>query len=318
MAKKNTPPEKGTDKNELVRNFFLKYYNSPAFEKNYRAGQAGWMSDDFTSVKNGLIEQVKKIQYKLTPQKGTAALGQTEYASSDNSVRLGTPDSYGNQDLESVSSHETAHAGNKTVVGGTPNHFLAMLNKNRLYKLILDKNIATLKAKPGDPGYDKPKMLEGQLRGDASQLTKDIESVRKYGEKNEKAPRIKELVNTLDRHKAQTMHDDAPSEVRADINSLRYLLAKNQIWDITSSNPGSFNEGMLNKLYQLKELNIPHTKSGTKYVSEKVPSSIKGVAEPKTPGLFLDRLRKRYKDEDIIWLINNIAKSGAQPNSDMA
>lgn len=104
-------------------------------------------------------------------------------------------------------------------------------------------------------------------------------------------------------------HDSSPNEVRADIQALRYIMAKNGIWDITDPKSGKLGVEQLNKLYQLGELNRDLIDKGMRTLPTKINSERKDVKTPNNPGLFLNRLRERYSDDDIMWLLNNIASN---------
>lgn len=314
MAIYNDPPKKGTDKKEDVKNFFVRYYNSPTFERNFKAGQAGWLSDNVGDVRNKLLNIVKGVNVKYDKNRESS---DTYYSQSGNTINMGDPSEYGMQDWASVFAHEVSHSGDPLVIGGTPNHVMSLLNKNRLYKNILQTNVSKYNAKPGDDAYDRP-ILFGKLFNESiSGLSNELQQKKKSSELKDKTTGIKETLTRFNKWKSETQHDNAPGEVRGDINSLRYVLADKGIWDITSQNPSTFNAEMLNKLYKVKDINTPIIKKGWKETTEKRPSTIKGVEEPKTPGLILDRLRARYSDEDIIWMINNIAKQGGA-KSDIA
>jgi len=76
-------------------------------------------------------------------------------------------------------------------------------------------------------------------------------------------------------------HDFQPIENKADIDALRYLMYKNGIYDTRTD--GKFNQGHLNKL--------------------------------KNSEFIKSRLQKNYTDDDIIWLMNNIADSSKTYNN---
>lgn len=69
-------------------------------------------------------------------------------------------------------------------------------------------------------------------------------------------------------------HDSQPTENKADIDAIRYMMYKNGIYDTRKD--GEFTKEHLNKLY-------------------------------KTNDFIKNRLKNNYKDEDLIWLMNNIA-----------
>lgn len=76
----------------------------------------------------------------------------------------------------------------------------------------------------------------------------------------------------------ESFHDMQPTENKADLNALRYLLKERGIYD---SGKGEFKKEHLKKL-------------------------------PKS--FVKDRLLKNYKEEDLIWLMNNIAMNDEKSN----
>jgi hypothetical protein len=98
--------------------------------------------------------------------------------------------------------------------------------------------------------------------------------------------------------------------------ALRYLAAKEGIWDAVTNKPGSFTPEMLDKLYKIKDLNTPMVTYDQYGVTRSIPNpeslnpnDLKNVAPPKKPGMILERLRKRYRDSELIDLINWLAKN---------
>ena len=73
-----------------------------------------------------------------------------------------------------------------------------------------------------------------------------------------------------------TEHDRSASETKSDIDALRYMFFKTGIYDTRS---GDFNKGLM--------------KEGIKAFEDK--------------NYFMNRLRRLYSDDDIIWMMNNIA-----------
>ena len=119
---------------------------------------------------------------------------------------------------------------------------------------------------------------------------------------------LKDWAQVENRQGSPWMHDDRIGEIRSDVMALRYLAAKEGIWDAVTNKPGSFTPEMLDKLYKIKDLNTPevmHDQSGT---MRKIPSleslnpnDLKNVAPPKKPGMILERLRKRYRDSCLLY-----------------
>ena len=117
--------------------------------------------------------------------------------------------------------------------------------------------------------------------------------------------------------KSQTSaHDSTVPEIRSDIMALRYMASKNKIWDASKSKVDSFTPEMLNQLYKVKELNTPQMKMdryGPTYSQPSKESKKKGnldkVGAPNDPGLILERLRSRYNDSDLLYLMNRVAKN---------
>jgi hypothetical protein len=70
-------------------------------------------------------------------------------------------------------------------------------------------------------------------------------------------------------------------------------------------------------MYQLSDLNKDMMKDGWKTTPKKRPTTStdsKGnkIPAPKNPGLFLERLRERFSDQELMWLINNVAKNSIE------
>lgn len=87
--------------------------------------------------------------------------------------------------------------------------------------------------------------------------------------------RLKDFDKIKDRDYKDLPHDYKPDEMKADLNAIRYQLFKNNIYD---TKKGEFTKEHLNKLKQSSNFSK-------------------------------DRLLRNYKEEDLIWLMNNIAST---------
>jgi hypothetical protein len=127
---------------------------------------------------------------------------------------------------------------------------------------------------------------------------------------------LKDWAQVENRQGSPWMHDDRIGEIRSDVMALRYLAAKEGIWDAVTNKPGSFTPEMLDKLYKSKELNTPMVTydqyGSTRNILDPEslkPNDLKKVAPPKKPGMILERLRKRYRDSELLDLMNWLAKN---------
>jgi hypothetical protein len=303
------PPPKTIKKAYMggVEDFFRKYYNSPAFERNVKSGESTWYNNDIPSLRKELLSQINNLQNTYDKRTSTWYSGGT--------VNMGNPDGYLNQPADGVYAHEVSHAGDNKIIPVTPRQSFYMLDKDKAYQTWMeDAKKMGLENKIAEAGdatkKEKVKKLKAEMVG-----------AWKSGDKEAAKNMLTEYnlreSGFYDDHENAARHDSAPGEIRGDINALRYFLAKNGVWDITDPKSGTFGPDQLKAMYQLSDLNKDMMKDGWKTTPKKRPTTStdsKGnkIPAPKNPGLFLERLRERFSDQELMWLINNVAKNSIE------
>ena len=303
------PPPKTIKKAYMggVEDFFRKYYNSPAFERNVKSGESTWYNNDIPSLRKELLSQINNLQNTYDKRTSTWYSGGT--------VNMGNPDGYLNQPADGVYAHEVSHAGDNKIIPVTPRQSFYMLDKDKAYQTWMeDAKKMGLENKIAEAGdatkKEKVKKLKAEMVG-----------AWKSGDKEAAKNMLREYnlreSGFYDDHENAARHDSAPGEIRGDINALRYFLAKNGVWDITDPKSGTFGPDQLKAMYQLSDLNKDMMKDGWKTTPKKRPTTStdsKGnkIPAPKNPGLFLERLRERFSDQELMWLINNVAKNSIE------
>lgn len=293
-APKIIPKDKRPEYMNDVEDFFKKYYNSPAFERNVKQGASTWWNPDVASIRKKVLDQISSLKIQEDRSRGS------EYWPGGNTLTMGDRGQALNTPDEQVFAHELSHSGDNIILPEVPRNIFPMLNNNKLYPRILEE--AKAKGQKNEiaeaqSGYRKDRINRLMENMVSSWKQKDYDQAKDYAED----------FNRDESSGAQ--HDNAPGEIRGDINALRYMLAKSGVWDITNPKSGQFTAEMLNKLYQMPELNKSMTRNGVTTLPTKVKSTRQDVKEPKNPGLFLNRLRERFSEDDIIWMINNLAKN---------
>jgi hypothetical protein len=303
------PPPKTIKKAYMggVEDFFRKYYNSPAFERNVKSGESTWYNNDIPSLRKELLSQINNLQNTYDKRTSTWYSGGT--------VNMGNPDGYLNQPADGVYAHEVSHAGDNKIIPVTPRQSFYMLDKDKAYQTWMEDakkmGLENKRAEAGDATKkEKVKKLKAEMVG-----------AWKSGDKEAAKNMLTEYnlreSGFYDDHENAARHDSAPGEIRGDINALRYFLAKNGVWDITDPKSGTFGPDQLKAMYQLSDLNKDMMKDGWKTTPKKRPTTStdsKGnkIPAPKNPGLFLERLRERFSDQELMWLINNVAKNSIE------
>lgn len=293
---KNGKAKFGASNEDDVINWFRKYYTSDLFKKNmYDPQMSGYMDRFIPSEKTNKIG--KETQRKITNVK-VSYPGTGSTTTDDASVSMGNPNLYYNQPKSEVFAHEIGHVGEEDVLNRQPSMIQFMLNKNKKYnKESLSKG------------------LTEQLNAPIKQYYSGAQFPSEEAKKESVLNRY--LQDERIRSKAGgESHDSATNEIRADIMALRYLAAKKGIWDASESKPGTFTPSMLDKLYKDKDLNAPMTERVGSTIGTILPSpeskqkgNIKEVAPPNNPGMMLKRLRERFNDTDLLYLMNKLAKN---------
>lgn len=293
-APKLIPKEKRQPYMNSIEEYFKKYYNSPAFARNLEQGASTWWKPDVAAVRERVLKDIANLKVQEDRSVGS------EYWPGGNQLTLGSRDKALSTPDDQVYAHEYGHIGEDYILPEQPRHFFTMIGKERFNENLLEGKV------PG--GVDKDIVNRNlQMKKDKKDRTYNamVEAWRDkdyWSAKNVARDYFKDESSGF-------RHDSSPNEVRADIQALRYLMAKNGIWDITDPKSGQFSAEMLNKLYQSPELNRDMKQGGWKTEPTKIKSTRPDVKAPSNPGLFLNRLRERYSDDDIIWLINNIASN---------
>lgn len=311
MKNPDPDPKKkyGTKDEDDIVNWYRKYYNSDLFRKNlydpqmpgsgYSLGQ--WSSGNpIPSQKN---KDIGKLMTNYVTKVKTYYPGTGATMADDNSIDMGDPSGYYNQPKSSMYAHEMAHVGQDEILNRQPSMLMYMLNKNKKWNR---KDYANDLAKE----LNAPKLnYEGKPAFSSEEAKK--ESILKSFNQDERGRALL----------GPESHDSATHEIRSDIMALRYLAAQNSIWDAAKSQPGSFTPEMLNKLYKNKDLNVPLTENINGSIQTTLPSeqskkqgNLKEVAPPKNPGVILQRLRKRFNDDELLYLMNRIAKNQLPSN----
>ena len=282
----NEKRNKAPDEKEIV-NWFNNYYASPLFKENlYNKG----LPDEGTKVGKETTDVINKLKFTYNDL-NSAGYPETTAYDLDNTINITNPNNYWNQSKSAVSAHELAHVNQDEILSHQPRHLVYMLNRNKNTDRKFEANMlfSLANQKPANPAI----------------------STGSY--------RLSELKNWSEgdnRRSSPYMHDDLVGEIRADIMALRYLAAKEGIWDAVTNKPGSFTPEMLDKLYKSKELNTPQVTYDKYGTTRKIldsdslkPNDLKNVAPPKKPGMILERLRKRYRDSELLNLMNWLAKN---------
>lgn len=308
---KDTNPRKkygAKDEDDIV-NWYRKYYNSDLFRKNlydpqmpgsgYSLGQ--W--DRTGPVPSQKNIDIGKLMTNYVTKVKTYYPGTGATMTDGSSIDMGDPNGYYNQPKSSMYAHEMAHVGQENVLNRQPSMLLYMLNKNKT-----------------GSGKTTAKYLAEDLNAPILEFS----SGPQYPSEEAKRENVLRNFNREQVGKAMRSpesHDSATSEIRSDIMALRYLAAANNIWDASKSQPGSFTPEMLNKLYKNKDLNVPLTENTYGGIQTTSPSeqskkqgNLKNVAPPKNPGLILQRLRKRFNDDELLYLMNKVAKNELPSN----
>ena len=310
-GKKVDPNEKkyqAPDKNKIV-DWFNNYYTSPFFKENlYDKGNA-FMENVGDKLGKATAEKINNLNYTF---KDVSSGGYYKGSSYDleNTVNMGNPNNYYNQSKSDVLSHELGHVNQDAILGQQPRNLAIMLNyNNQVNRKPLANDIYNI-------ANEMPaKNTYGEL------LNPYLPSVGSY-----RADRLKDWVSDENRESTSEFHDQVLGEVRSDIMALRYLASKEGIWDAAKNKPGSFTPEMLDKLYKSKNLNTPQVKKDwqgnitTNIPNPKSlkPNDLKNVAPPKKPGMFLNRLRQKYNDSDLLYLMNKLAKNEENAPMDKA
>jgi hypothetical protein len=278
-----------TDEEEKsVIDFAKNYYASDRFKKNlYDKGNFG-IKDKSAQISKDAINKINNLSYTYKPLTSTGF-------DKGNIINMGNPNEYLNAPKDLAFAHEMFHPMEKEILSVQPRNVMIMLNHNAL------KN----------------------RKGDANALYQDMVSPIPTTADNKpiyssvgdwRQSKIKDFADEEQQLSSTSMHDDLIGEVRSDIMALRYLANKKGIWDVTKSGVKDMTPEMLNELYKSPELNKQMYKSSssgkTTYLPSKKakePGNLKGVEAPKNPGLMLDRLKQRYSDKDLLYLMNNLA-----------
>jgi hypothetical protein len=224
-----------------VEDFFRKYYNSPAFERNVKTGEKTWYNNDISGLRKELLSQINNIQNTYNPANSTSY--------SSGTINMGNPNEYLNQPADGVYAHELSHAGDNKIIPVTPMQSFYMLDKDDAYK-----NWAADAKKAGgsNPTAESNEKIK---RDKVATLKSEMVGAWKGGDKERPKEILKEYnlreSGFYGDHKNASKHDSAPGEIRGDINALRYYLAKNGIWDITDPKSGSFGADQLKAMYQI-------------------------------------------------------------------
>jgi len=292
---KTSPNEKkyqASDKKEIV-NWFNNYYASPLFKENlYNKG----LPDEGTKVGKETTDVINKLNFTYNDLDSLGNPDNTAY-DSDKTINITNPNKYWNQSKSAVLAHELAHVNQDEILSHQPRHLIYMLNRNNRHNEA-NRVFSLANQKPTNPAIPTAQYRLSELKDWAQ------------GENRGGSP---------------WMHDDRIGEVRSDVMALRYLAAKEGIWDAVTNKPGSFTPEMLDKLYKSKELNTPMVTYDKYGATRNIPSpeslkpnDLKKVAPPKKPGMILERLRKRYRDSELLNLMNWLAKNEDAPPMDQA
>jgi hypothetical protein len=302
---KNGKKKFGAANEDDIVNWFRKYYTSDFFKKNiYDPQMSAYFEKDNPSEKTNKLG--KESQRKITSVK-VAYPGVGSTMTDDEGVSMGNPNLYYNQPKSEVFAHEAGHVGEQDILNQQPSMIRFMLNKNKKYS--------------NQKQYAKD--LSDQLNAPIEQYY----SGPRYSSETAKRESVLDRYLLDERMRAKQSaesHDNATNEIRADIMALRYLAAKKGIWDATQGRPGLFTPAMLDKLYKEKDLNVPMTEKVGSTINTLLPSTeskkkgdVKEVEAPKNPGMMLKRLRERFNDSDLLYLMNRLAKTESNPLKSM-
>jgi len=287
----------GAADEENVKNWFKDYYQSELFQKNlFDKGNAG-IKDDSKNVGKAVAKHIDNLKYNYGYVNSLGYKEPTNYDRT-NTLNMGDPNDYYNQSKSATFAHELGHVDQDDILSRQPRNIMLMLNRNKLTDrkddaAALYKSLHT----PIPQNYVTEKPIYPSMGDYRQGLLKDF--------------------SDEESRKSQTSaHDSTVPEIRSDIMALRYMAAKNKIWDASKSKVDSFTPGMLDQLYKVKELNTPQMKMdryGPTYSQPSKESKKKGnldkVGAPNDPGLILERLRSRYNDSDLLYLMNRVAKN---------
>lgn len=285
---------------EQIKKWYNEYYKSPLFKENlYDKGNA-FLPEEGEKESQAAINKIRGLQYTYQDVNSAGYPKDTSY-DLENTINLGNPNYYGNQPKSTALAHELGHVNQAEILSHQPRNLALMLNRNE----ISDRKSAANKI------YKLSTKMQPRY-GDGKLMYPSLPSVGLY-----RKSQLKEWMDK-EAHSSSTYgHDSNVGEIRADIMALRYLAAKEGIWDASKEKPDSFTPEMLNKLYEQKDLNVSQTTKDSKgNVTTNLPaekskrkSNLKGVNAPKNPGMILERLRTRFKDSDLLYLMNRIAKN---------
>jgi hypothetical protein len=206
-------------------------------------------------------------------------------------------------------AHEKGHIDETDILKRQPKMVDFLINKNKL-----------------STKYDKRDIEEynksyANFQDEYSPVTHERILTKAEAQQNA----LERLLKQKQQYTSELTHDNAPTEIRADIMGLRYAAAQAGIWDPTKPNAGNFTPEMLQKLYKLQKLNLPMKgRSFNKPYELIAPnkeslrkSNLPAVDAPKSPGLFLDRTRQRFDDSDLLYLMNNLAQNQSPMTGEM-
>ena len=292
------------DKDDIL-NWYRKYYNSDLFKKNLYDNGNAFLPEEGDAVSKSLINKINGLNYTYNDVNMGGYIAPTAY-DRYNTINLGNPNNYENQPQSGAFAHEVAHVNQTDILSHQPRNMILMLNRNKLGKRKSDAQDVYNIANSMPPRYS-----DGRL------MYPDLPSVGLYRKFN-----LNDWMNREEATSSTPAHDDNIGEIRADIMAMRYLAAKKGIWDASKQQPGTFTPEMLNILFKEQELNTPMThidefgnKTITTVEGANKKGNLKNVAPPKDPGMFLQRLRSRYNDSDILYLMNNLAKNNLNQNN---
>jgi len=294
----NEKKYQASDKKDII-DWYNKYYNSLLFKKNlYDKGNA-YLPDESAEVGKNTANKINNLKYTYNDYNSSGYPQPTAY-NLQNTINLGNPNNYFNQSKSAVLAHELGHVNQDEILSRQPRNLAIMLNRNQAVNRKNKANEVYEISNEMPPKYD-----DGRLMYPA------FPSIGSYRQ-NE----LKDWIRHENNNPNPSFHDQLLGETRGDIMALRYIAAKEGIWDASSNKPGTFNSEMLNKLYKSKSLNTPEIKKdnqgniSTNEPSKKSisPSDLKDVAPPEKPGMILNRLKEKYSDSDLLYLMNNLAK----------
>ena len=307
----NSPENKklyGSPDEKSIDQFYRDYYNSPLFKKNIGISESkiseypNITASSDPKLINSILAKHAGVSTTYDPGKITA------YDLGSN-VNLGSSydDVFQNRGL--TYAHEKSHINETDILKRQPKMVDFLINKNKL-----------------STKYDKRDIEEynksyANFQDEYSPVTHERVLTKAEGQQNA----LERLLKQKQQYTSELTHDNAPTEIRADIMGLRYAAAQAGIWDPTKPNAGNFTPEMLQKLYKLQKLNLPMKgRSFNKPYELIAPnkeslrkSNLPAVDAPKSPGLFLDRTRQRFDDSDLLYLMNNLAQNQSPMTGEM-